>query len=268
MTHEDAFIQSILDAPNDEAPRLVFADWLEDEGQPIRAELVRVQTSLMSLPRGDLRRARLVLRERTLRRRCKGEWAEHLGLLMSWDSLLALFRRRLAETIAWCATHRANGEFLRTATLVPPSLLSGSTGEGGGWHCPTSREREAIVNALANRRAQLLVAERGHPPSLDNGLAGGRLLLFAPDGTLSDGAAEVESGGFFDADNVPPWDTWVICIGPAHWRVVPRLVAWAPPAWAHAADAGMAVNPERCVMWAEEIDTVFTRKLRAAELLA
>jgi uncharacterized protein (TIGR02996 family) len=43
MTHEEAFMRDIADSPDDDTPRLVFADWLEDNGQPERAEFIRVQ---------------------------------------------------------------------------------------------------------------------------------------------------------------------------------------------------------------------------------
>jgi uncharacterized protein (TIGR02996 family) len=43
MTHDDAFLQAILEDPDDDTPRLVYADWLEEHGQPERAEFIRVQ---------------------------------------------------------------------------------------------------------------------------------------------------------------------------------------------------------------------------------
>src|SRR5690348_11557710 len=46
MSDHDAFLHAIRAEPGDDAPRLVFADWLEDNGQPERAELVRVQCEL------------------------------------------------------------------------------------------------------------------------------------------------------------------------------------------------------------------------------
>src|SRR6185312_1335425 len=49
VTTEDAFIAAILEAPDDPAPRLILADWLEeygDEGQRRHAELIRVQVEL------------------------------------------------------------------------------------------------------------------------------------------------------------------------------------------------------------------------------
>jgi uncharacterized protein (TIGR02996 family) len=35
MTHEDAFLQDILENPDDDTPRLVYADWLIDRGDPV-----------------------------------------------------------------------------------------------------------------------------------------------------------------------------------------------------------------------------------------
>lgn len=46
MTHEEAFLQSIVENPDDDTPRLIFADWLEENGQGERAEFVRVQCEL------------------------------------------------------------------------------------------------------------------------------------------------------------------------------------------------------------------------------
>jgi uncharacterized protein (TIGR02996 family) len=45
-TITDAFLQAILQAPDDDTPRLVYADWLEEQGELIgvaRAEFIRIQ---------------------------------------------------------------------------------------------------------------------------------------------------------------------------------------------------------------------------------
>jgi uncharacterized protein (TIGR02996 family) len=38
-----ALFQAILDAPDDDAPRLVYADWLDEHGDPERAEFIRLE---------------------------------------------------------------------------------------------------------------------------------------------------------------------------------------------------------------------------------
>jgi len=49
---EEAFLASIVDKPDDDAPRLIFADWLDEHGQPERAEFIRVQCQLAQLECG------------------------------------------------------------------------------------------------------------------------------------------------------------------------------------------------------------------------
>jgi len=40
---ERALIQAIIAAPDDDLPRLVYADWLEEHGRPERAEFIRMR---------------------------------------------------------------------------------------------------------------------------------------------------------------------------------------------------------------------------------
>lgn len=49
MTHADAFIASILAHPEDDLPRLVYADWLEENGDHERSEFIRVQCEICRL---------------------------------------------------------------------------------------------------------------------------------------------------------------------------------------------------------------------------
>lgn len=52
MTEEDAFFAAILAAPRDDTPRLVFADWLDEQEDP-RSELLRIATELEALEASD-----------------------------------------------------------------------------------------------------------------------------------------------------------------------------------------------------------------------
>jgi hypothetical protein len=100
------------------------------------------------------------------------------------------------------------------------------------------------MNVAADRTKSLLA--EGRHPDVAKSLAGGKLLLYAPDENLFDGAAECQSNGFFDVNNTPPWDCWVIY---SH----PYLVSWIPPALRKIAQAGIDVNPEECIFWADNI---------------
>src|SRR5262245_36042235 len=44
-----AFFEAIAAEPDSDAPRLVYADWLDDRGEADRAELIRVQCELARL---------------------------------------------------------------------------------------------------------------------------------------------------------------------------------------------------------------------------
>lgn len=49
MTDEEALLAAILAEPKDDTPRLVYADWLEENDQPERAEFIRVQVESAGL---------------------------------------------------------------------------------------------------------------------------------------------------------------------------------------------------------------------------
>src|SRR6476660_8352291 len=46
MSDSPALLAAIRQAPADDAPRLVYADWLDEHGQPERAEFIRIQCEL------------------------------------------------------------------------------------------------------------------------------------------------------------------------------------------------------------------------------
>jgi uncharacterized protein (TIGR02996 family) len=66
MRDDKGLLHAVLDAANDDVPRLVYADWLEENGQSERAEFVRVQVEMARLPRHDARRTALRERNRAL----------------------------------------------------------------------------------------------------------------------------------------------------------------------------------------------------------
>src|SRR5262249_9492807 len=53
MTPEDGFLQAVTESPEDDTPRLVYADWLDDHGQADRAEVIRLQCELARLAPGQ-----------------------------------------------------------------------------------------------------------------------------------------------------------------------------------------------------------------------
>src|SRR3712207_7138456 len=51
MTDSDLLLDAIAAAPDDDGPRLVYADWLEEHGEQARAEFIRAQVELARLDR-------------------------------------------------------------------------------------------------------------------------------------------------------------------------------------------------------------------------
>jgi uncharacterized protein (TIGR02996 family) len=62
VSSRQAFLEAIAADLDDDAPRLLFADWLEEHGDP-RGEFIRVQCALAGLPADDPRRTDLARRE-------------------------------------------------------------------------------------------------------------------------------------------------------------------------------------------------------------
>jgi uncharacterized protein (TIGR02996 family) len=61
-----ALWQAILERPDDDLPRLAYADWLEENGEEKRARFIRLQLEKARLPSDDPRRIELLTREKEL----------------------------------------------------------------------------------------------------------------------------------------------------------------------------------------------------------
>jgi uncharacterized protein (TIGR02996 family) len=76
VTTEDGFLQDIIAHPDDDAPRLIFADWLDEHDRPERAELIRLQCALARTDSFTPQFKKLLQRERALLKLHKKEWAQ------------------------------------------------------------------------------------------------------------------------------------------------------------------------------------------------
>ena len=95
MRNARPFLAAIRDAPEEDGPRLVFADWLKQQGEPARAAFLRVQCELARLPTFSHRYPELHLRQLELLAEHEvdwlGAWAERL---VRWQ-----FRRGLLHAV-------------------------------------------------------------------------------------------------------------------------------------------------------------------------
>jgi uncharacterized protein (TIGR02996 family) len=126
------FLDYILAHPDEDAPRLVFADWLEEQGDSARAEFIRVQVERGRLPGWDARQVRLRLRERELLAQHGKKWKAELPDIqgITWKA----FRRGFVATaiVDNFAILKANASACWAAAPVEEIVIS--------W----PREREAI----------------------------------------------------------------------------------------------------------------------------
>jgi uncharacterized protein (TIGR02996 family) len=90
-----ALLRAVINSPDDDAPRLEYAVWLESKGEPERGEFIRVQCALDTLPSDDPRRPPLQAREAELLEQYGWTWAEEFGTeITEW-----VFRRGFIERV-------------------------------------------------------------------------------------------------------------------------------------------------------------------------
>src|SRR5437868_13708602 len=102
MDHGAAFYQDILEHPDDRAPRLIYADWLEEQGDP-RGEFIRLHCAATDLAPGDPAREPLARRLHELMAEHEADWAAvlvgPLRRLLGTDAFEYDFRSGFVEAL-------------------------------------------------------------------------------------------------------------------------------------------------------------------------
>ncbi|MBN9122093.1 MAG: TIGR02996 domain-containing protein [Planctomycetes bacterium] len=108
QTEAEAFLQRIRAYPDDDAQRLILADWLDEEGDP-RGRFIRVQLALAELPPDATARRDLQIQERELLTAHRDAWlAPFRGLATGCE-----FRRGFVDELKVEAR-----QFLRHADTI------------------------------------------------------------------------------------------------------------------------------------------------------
>jgi uncharacterized protein (TIGR02996 family) len=110
MPLADAFLRAIAEQPDADASRRVYADWLEDNGDPEQAEFVRLQLRLAALDEFDPGRPALAGREHELLIEHGMGWAR---VLVDRGALDWKFRR---GTLSWATLTLA--DFLKHGEAI------------------------------------------------------------------------------------------------------------------------------------------------------
>jgi uncharacterized protein (TIGR02996 family) len=77
MNEAEAMLRLVNSSPEQDGPRLIYADWLAERGDP-RGEFIRIQCELARLPAADARRTELQVRADALLKIHQNEWARGL----------------------------------------------------------------------------------------------------------------------------------------------------------------------------------------------
>jgi uncharacterized protein (TIGR02996 family) len=117
---EDTFLEMILASPDDEDPRLVFADWLEEQGNP-RGEFIRLQCQRAKLTRYDPEWQPLLAREAVLFREYEGQWSKPFLRHVEY----AGFRRGFVEHVQVSASKllKAGDRLFRAAPIRSVKII-------------------------------------------------------------------------------------------------------------------------------------------------
>jgi hypothetical protein len=165
------------------------------------------------------------------------------------DAQLELLAQRRGDAARWCSIQAAGGQplahALRTPALEPDLEESASL-----------PALEAALAVLTERRAELIDVTA---PGGMNVAVAGRLLLCEFNMSIGSGESEVESRGFFDVMDRPPWDTWLVAFGRTHRsqpdQPIECVLSWVPEIAVETVDAGVSANRCGCLRWVDPLRT-------------
>ena len=90
MSTDSEFLDEIHASPYDDTPRLIYADWLEEHGDP-RGEYLRIECELNGLSDGDALFDELAPRLRDLRQDIDPAWLADVGRTKIGNCLVVAF---------------------------------------------------------------------------------------------------------------------------------------------------------------------------------
>jgi uncharacterized protein (TIGR02996 family) len=162
-TPADVFLKTICDEPDDDAVRLIFADWLQEQGDAhdaARAAFIQTQFMLEGLPPEDERRPELEAYEKKLLDRYRRSWTDPLA---SWVEHYE-FRRGFVEQVRITAADflACGEELFRSAPVRSVRLtnINSSIGVLDSYLLRRIRELNLSSNWLGPLEVRRLTASR------------------------------------------------------------------------------------------------------------
>ncbi|VTR93019.1 Repeat-companion domain protein OS=Isosphaera pallida (strain ATCC 43644 / DSM 9630 / IS1B) GN=Isop_0391 PE=4 SV=1: LRR_6 [Gemmata massiliana] len=169
MNDHDALLHAIGEHPEEDTPRLMFADWLEENGQPERADFARNQIELTRSELTPAERHPLVKKNVYYLNNWVPHWKAQLPRIdgIEWGD----FNRGLIEEVQTSSIERLIDRAADVFTVPGIHILR------VGWlgNYPTRLSELARVSELSRLRALRLVASRANAEDLSVILSSGHL---------------------------------------------------------------------------------------------
>jgi uncharacterized protein (TIGR02996 family) len=157
-----AFLDDIVANTDDDTPRLVYADWLDEHDQPERAEFIRAQVELERLPKDSPARPGLEDRIEDLLTEFEERWLAPVpAQLLRWT-----WRRGFLETVEFvgpgsaadmvrlCAAHPlTDTQWIAPAEVLLPGLDMPEIAKLPFLHLSSGYRPERFLEGLAGRQA-------------------------------------------------------------------------------------------------------------------
>src|SRR5262245_19431054 len=132
MINDETFIRAVVDSPDDEGPRLVYADWLEEHGDPRNAYVRAEHEWARSRRPGALKKVR------RLAKSLDAEWVARVSRPSVGVCLQAPLFRRASKRTTEDAIHRVEARF---GVTFPPEYRAFLLNyNGGGFLYPLFTE--------------------------------------------------------------------------------------------------------------------------------
>jgi uncharacterized protein (TIGR02996 family) len=146
-----AFLDSIIADIDDDTPRLVYADWLDEQGDGDRAEFIRVQIERARLPAWDAAQVRLRLREQELLTQHGEGWLAELPAIRGarWEG----FRRGIVAEVSFTSFEAMRQSAHACRAVAPVEAVTVR------W--PRRREGRRAVRPIAELRELSLTGMLG-----------------------------------------------------------------------------------------------------------
>jgi uncharacterized protein (TIGR02996 family) len=157
VSADETYLDAILANPDDDKPRLTYADWLKERGDP-RGDFIHLQCRLAKMGKKDPLRPDLRARERELLERYGKRW---VGRLRPWLKR-CLFRRGFPEKVTMLPSVYLEhaGELARVAPIrrVVLDLTGFEIAPDLFQLCPWSTAQAHQVVPVGKRAGKLVLA--------------------------------------------------------------------------------------------------------------